>query len=69
MGNKEKKNNNDTSEDQPRKEIEEKSRLHLNRKDRDSNIQLLDFFLKQSRQERLVNPTFGLDNLLISKIK
>ncbi len=69
MGNKEKKNNNDTSEDQPRKEIEEKSRLHLNRKDRDSNIQLLDFFLKQSRQEQLVNPTFGLDNLLISKIK
>ncbi len=55
-GNEEEKNNNDTPNDQPRKEMEKRSYLQLNKKDRDSSIQISDIVLKRSCQEQLANP-------------
>ncbi len=52
MGDEEKKNNNDTPDDQLRREIEERSHLQLNRRDRDLSIQLSDIVPKRSRQEQ-----------------
>ncbi len=56
VGDEEEKNNNDTPDNQLRKEIEKRSHLQLNKRDRDSSIQLSDIFHKRSRQERLTNP-------------
>ncbi len=55
----EEENNNNTPDDQPKSEIKEWSHLQLNRRDRDSSIQLSDIVPKGSRQERLVDLTPG----------
>ena len=55
----EEKNNNDTPDNQLRREIDEKSQLQLNRRDRDSSIQLSNIVPKRSRQKRLADPTSG----------
>ncbi len=59
VGDEEEKNNNDTPDDQLRRKIEERSHLQLNRRDRDSSIQLSDIVPKRSRQEQLADPTPG----------
>ncbi len=47
-GDGEEENNNDTLDDQLRRELEERSHLQLNRRDRDSSIQLSDIAPKRS---------------------
>ena len=51
--------NNDTPEDQLRRETEEWSRLQLNKGDRDLGIQPPDAASKRSRQDLLADPTPG----------
>ncbi len=59
MGDEKEENNNDTSDNQVRREIEERSHLQLNRRDSKSSIQLSDIVPERSRQERLADPTPG----------
>ena len=53
VGDREKKKNNDTSDDQLREITEEWSRLHLINRNRDPSIQVSDIFSKRSHQEQL----------------
>ena len=57
VGDKEEENNNDPLDVQLRREIEERSNLQLNKRNRDSSIQLSDIVLMRSRQERLADLT------------
>ncbi len=59
VGDEEEENYNDTPDDQLRREIEEKSYLQLNSRDRDPSIELSDIVPERSRQEQLADPNPG----------
>ncbi len=65
----EKKNNNDTPDDQLGEETEDRSHLQLNRGDRDSSIQPSDIVPKQSFKNDKLISLLAFENRLVSKIK